>query len=412
VTLEFRLKLLSVLGEVYDKKDFRLLARMRLEFPEVRFEDAVNFDESDKEIASQIVKLAEQHGRVGDLVRAVKTDRPNSAEVAALVVAWERGSDAARAASAGIPAKVKDAVIRFNERFQQRQKEFRRLNALKQLHDLLHDLRDFHAKIREAAASLRRPLDDRPDPTPLTDQLQNWVEQSRESAKVLPTTPLRWLASFEKAVQELSQELTKSGDAAIEAAKVDRAVETLANLPANEQKTLNERLFECALRLETDELIQLMDNLLADLKLMGAAGAGTEELRVGVERFRSLCQQLTGLIDEHNLCQDVDGALQEAVGLTEVTLERLSQWNDIKGWLEKIAVCHPKELRATRPTESARLFQEAAEAGDRKKATHAFQALLERFNALFWHTDKALLEVTRDLIFAVQVLDAILKGFK
>lgn len=387
-----------------------MMARTRLEFPEVRFEDAVNFDVSDREIADQIVQRAEEYNRVDDLVRALKTERPNSDLVAALVVAWERGSNAAKADLAGIPAKVKDAVIRFNERFQQRQKQFKHLNAFKQLHDLLHELSD--AKIQEAAECLRRPAEERPDPTRLTDQLQNWVEQSKESAKVFPGAPPRWLGRFEKAVQDFCAEVSKSDAAPIDAARVERAVETLAHLPASEQKYLNERLFECASGLETDELIQQIDSLLADLNRMGSAGAALDELRAGVERFRGLCQQLTLLIADHNRCQDVDGALQEAVGMFEVTPQCLSQWQEIKGLLQEIAAQHPNHAPATRPIESVRQFEEVAQAGDVKQATKVFQRLLERFSALFYHTDKSLLEVTRDLIFAVQVLDAVLKGFK
>ena len=45
-------------------------------------------------------------------------------------------------------------------------------------------------------------------------------------------------------------------------------------------------------------------------------------------------------------------------------------------------------------------------------AAQVFNRLLERFNDLFFHTDRALLDVTRDLLVAAQLLDAILKRFQ
>ena len=102
--------------------------------------------------------------------------------------------------------------------------------------------------------------------------------------------------------------------------------------------------------------------------------------------------------------------MQEAVGLPEVTPQRLSQWVDIKKWLQDIATHHSQETPATRPLESTRLFEEAAATGDRKRTAQVFARLLERFYVLFHFMDKELLEVTRDLIYSVQLLDAILKG--
>jgi hypothetical protein len=58
------------------------------------------------------------------------------------------------------------------------------------------------------------------------------------------------------------------------------------------------------------------------------------------------------------------------------------------------------------------LFEAAAAAGDRRRAAQVFNRLRERFDDLFFHTDKALLDVTRDLLVAAQLLDAILKRFQ
>src|SRR5437868_1499658 len=121
---EFQKQLQDVLTHAFEKNGLKQLATLRLLFPEVQFADAVNFDVDKVDIAFQMVQLAAQHGYVEQLVRAVQAERPNLPEVAALVVAFERGAgSAAPAQPIDIPAKAKDAVIRFNERFQQRQKQ-------------------------------------------------------------------------------------------------------------------------------------------------------------------------------------------------------------------------------------------------------------------------------------------------
>jgi hypothetical protein len=98
--------------------------------------------------------------------------------------------------------------------------------------------------------------------------------------------------------------------------------------------------------------------------------------------------------------------------LSEVTPEALAPWPEIKAGLQEIADRRPNEPQATRLAESVRLFEASAAASDRRRAAQVFNRLRERFNDLFFHTDKALLDVTRDLLVAAQLLDAILKRFR
>jgi hypothetical protein len=307
---------------------------------------------------------------------------------------------------------VREAIIRFNERFQQRQQEFHYLNANKELHDVLHQLQSFQPRMVKFADDLRRAAADADplDPSELADPLQDWVAKAKQcaSATEVPEQSLRWVARMERATSDLLAELSRADVATIVARTVDRALEVLANLPAIEQPRLNRSLVASALRLKTDELLASIDQVIRELD---AGGMGLGELRARFQAFGGLCGQLAGLIRDHDVCQAVEGALREAPGLQEVTPQDLYQWADIKGWLQEVLGRHPDDPRAKRPVESTRLFEEAAAAGDKKRMVQAFQRLVERFNDLFFHTDEALRETTRDLLTSVSVLDATLRGY-
>jgi hypothetical protein len=307
---------------------------------------------------------------------------------------------------------VREEIIRFNERFQQRQQEFRYLNANKELHDVLHQLQSFQPRILKFTEALRRAAAevDLPDPMELADPLQDWVEKAKQCAASTdtPEQSLRWVARLDRAVTDLLAELTKRDLATVVSRTVDRAMEVLSNLPAQEQPRLNEKLVASALRLKTDELLASIEQV---VKGLDAAGLGRGELRASFQAFGGLCGQLAGLIRDHNLCQEVDGALREAAGLTELTPQELYQWTDIKTWLEEIRSRHPDDPRAKRPIESTQLFEAAAASGDKKRTVQVFQRLMERFDDLFFHTDEALRETTRDLLTTVSLLDATLRGY-
>lgn len=410
-----RLSLEDCIKSAFDAAGMRQFATVRLAFEDVKFADEVNFDSAESKIAFDLVEVALQHGHLRDLVVELRDVRPGVPEIVALAAALGLPARVGGAAATReIPDAVREAVIRFNERFRDRRKLFGFLNAYKQLHDVLHDLHDFRAQIETVAAAVRHSPEDAPDPTAVTDPLTDWVARGKESARrtQFPNAPSKWIARFEKAVTDLSAELTKTDAATIDGPKLDRAVEILAHLPVDEQKDLNARLVECAMQLDTDELVDQMDRILMELSQAGAAGPLTEELRAGVGPFRALCRGLSVLIDDHNDCQEVDGALREAAGLPEITPDRLSEWAEIKAWLQKIAERHPDDLRATRTSQSTAQFEQASAAGDKKRTAQVFTRLQERFDDLFLNTDKALLEVTRDLLAAAEVLDATLGRFR
>jgi hypothetical protein len=251
----------------------------------------------------------------------------------------------------------------------------------------------------------------------ILDPLESWVVEAEASVQEteFPNAPRRWIIRFRKAVDDLKAELSKTDSSTIEFSKVDRAIEMLAYLPVQEQSNLNNQVLEYAKRLKTQELVNLIDRVLIELGKAGVVGETTEDLRARVGSFRILCRALTDLIDEHDLCQEVDAALHEADGLLEVTPEQLTQWAEIKGWLQEIASRHsgdlPIDVRAKRPLESARQFEEASAAGNKPRAKILFQRLEERFADLFHYTDEALLRITLELLDSARKLDATLRTF-
>jgi hypothetical protein len=418
MTPELRQKLQDALIATFDTKELLQFATVRLSFDDVKFADVVNFNQSSTRIAFDLVNEVERHGYLETLLRKLQEARPKVPQVVELMTAFDLQPEiVARPFAGDTSALVRDAVIRFNDRFQQRQKLLGYLNAYKQLHDVLHSLQDFHAQLVMTVDGIRRAPSEILDMGRITDPLDIWVVVAQESIRgtEFPDKPPRWIARFKKAVDDLEFELSKPEPAAIDGAKLDRAIEILAHLPAEEQRGLNVQLVQCAMRLETDELVELMDRILTDAGKAGVASAETNDLRIGVGDFRILCRGLAELIEDHNLCQDVDGALREALGLPEISPDRLSQWSDIRAWLREIGGRHPgsrpDDIRAKRPLETLLLFEAAAAAGDKLRAKRLFDRLEERFNDLFFNADKALLRVTQDLLAAARALDATLKRF-
>src|SRR5262249_27615487 len=142
-----REKLQDCLMLAFDAKGLLQFATVRLVFDDVRFADAVNFNQPARDVAFDLIKVAVEHGYIKQLVLALRDERPNLPQAVALVADFGVAPGGGGApATNEIPTTVRDSVIRFNDRFQQRRKQFAYLNAYKQLHDLLHDLHDFQAQ--------------------------------------------------------------------------------------------------------------------------------------------------------------------------------------------------------------------------------------------------------------------------
>jgi hypothetical protein len=133
-----------------------------------------------------------------------------------------------------------------------------------------------------------------------------------------------------------------------------------------------------------------------------------EELRTGLTRFRTLCQQLAALIVDHDSCQDVDTSLAAVVGSGEVTHDRVFRWPDVLATLLRVAARRPNDAKAARVAEYARAFDAAAAPN---AATAQFALLREQFGRLFSKTDEDLLKVTDRLVQEAGLLEAHLRRF-
>lgn len=297
-------------------------------------------------------------------------------------------------------------VDRFKIEFQRRKRQLQFMEAHKQFHAVLHELQAFQPQIVRAVAGLTRPSPEGPSPQSVADSLEDWREVARRAVEEteFPDRPPRWIQDFERSTTDLVAGLTPTAAGAPPAERIARAVAVLGNLPAKVQVDLNEDLLNFAIRLNTADLINLMDELLPRL-----TGRRAENLRRRTEAFRNLCKELGGLIEDHDHCQKVDGAVQEAAGMAGQSGGAPAGWDEVCGRLEAIAAARPKSPYARKAAESARRFGEVV--NDPKQAAEVLALFRERFEKLFLQTDEDLLELTKDLVAAAGTLDDALGGY-
>src|SRR5262249_19109981 len=146
--------------------------------------DSVNFNQAKTQVLFHLVEVCEKYGHLPELVLAIRDVRPSRPDVKALVEDFGLAAAAARQPlTAEIPEVVREAVIRFNEKFQQRQEQIGYLNANKKLHELLHKLQDLQAQIASTVAAIRRPSGEPPDMDGILDPLTLWVAVGKASVK-------------------------------------------------------------------------------------------------------------------------------------------------------------------------------------------------------------------------------------
>jgi hypothetical protein len=184
---------------------------------------------------------------------------------------------------------------------------------------------------------------------------------------------------------------------------VNRAVERLANLPAERQSGLNDLLIETLADFQTDELQQPLAGVLDAVRTAGGGAAFEERLTA----FQAAVQAVADRSRDHDLCQKVSDTLIQACRLTVVTADKVTDWTNASVWLNQLAGYRPADQRAKRTAESAKRFNEAASPAE---ATAAFRRLEERFADLFYFTDKALLADTQKLVTSADSLSALLDG--
>jgi hypothetical protein len=116
--------------------------------------------------------------------------------------------------------------------------------------------------------------------------------------------------------------------------------------------------------------------------------------------------ELAELTRRHDLCQKIGDALQEAVGLPEVTAARLTAWSEIEDWFTELVRGAPTDFRISRTHGAAETFSAIA---DPAKAKPAFDLFLQRFEDLFVNTDAALLKITNKLHYSAMTLNDLLR---
>ena len=399
LTPELRDNLQAVLTSAFEVGDLFRFATERLAFDDVRIADEVDFSQKPSQVVFSLVEVALHYGRLPQLVLAVRDERPNREDARALVEAFRRLGlvvpAAARPDTVIIPTVVREAVAAFSDDFQRNYQLFKYLEASKQLHNVLHELKSFLPEIT------RDFTERKADPSrPVADDVGDFLEDHAKTAVKyvkdieFPDKPPAWIAKLVTAAEVIR-------GSAVE--KMTPHVDRLKKMTLVDLGPLNDNLLGFAKRLHPEELIRCLNKILAALETNG--NPATVSLRREVEEFRSLCSELDELIKAHNLCQKIDDAFHEAAGLPSVTPEELLDWSVAKESLDVLASQRKNDKKVQRTQKAAKLF-EAANQG------HEFQNLIEMFDDLFGNTDSTLLDVIHKLPVKAMALRAALKVFQ
>jgi len=290
---------------------------------------------------------------------------------------------------------LRKAVAAFSDDFQRNYQLFKYLEASKQLHNVLHELKSFLPEIT------RDFTERKADPSrPVADDVGDFLEDHAKTAVKyvkdieFPDKPPAWIARLVTAA-----EVIRGSDVEKMTPHVDR----LKKMTLDCLGPLNEKLLGFAKHLQPGELICSLNKILAALGTNG--NPATVSLRREVEEFRSLCSELDELIKAHNLCQKIDDAFHEAAGLPSVTPGELLDWSVAKESLDVLASQRKNDKKVQRTQKAAKLF-EAANQG------HEFQNLIEMFDDLFGNTDLRLLDVIHMLPVKAMALRAALEVFQ
>jgi Effector-associated domain 1 len=356
-------------------------------------------DRSFAVIVFELVEWAQQKGRLCELLRAAADRVPGKPILATLCAeCLVTGGGTSPSATR---ENLREAVVRFAERFRHRQRSVRLLEAYKSLHDVLHELEEYQDTINRAVAAARGGPPG-PDPEGVVDQLRDWAASAHDWAEKTkrPHRHRPWVEALERSVDVVAGALTGTDP---QSEVVTRAVESLANLPAERQSGLNDLLIETLADFETDDLQQPLTGVLDAVRAASGGMAFEERLT----SFQAAVQAVVERSRDHDLCQKVSDVLIQACRLTVVTADKVTDWADVCVWLNQLAGYRPADQRAKRTAESAARFNAAQTAAE---ATAAFRRLEERFADLFYFTDKSLLADTQRLVSTADALSAHLDG--
>lgn len=385
----------AALLDCFSPDDLRMLVSDRLE---VKLQ-WVTPDRPFAVVVFELVEWTRMNGKFCELLAAAAERVPGKPVLAELSKEC-RGAGGRRPKSAA-DDNLPKAIIQFAERFKQRQRSVRFLEAYKSLHDVLHELEGFQDSINRAVAAARGgPAG--PDPEGIIDQLRDWSAAATDWAEKTrrPDRHRPWVQDLARSVEVVASALSGTDP---QSDVVNRAIERLANLPAERQSGLNDLLIETLAEFESNDLQQPLAAVL-DAVREASGGAAFEER---LTAFQAAVQAVADRSRDHDLCQKVSDVLIQATRLPVVTADKLTDWADVRGWLTQLAGYRPADQRTKRTAESAKRFHEATAPAE---ATAAFRRLEERFADLFYFTDKALLADTQRLVSTADALSAQLDG--
>jgi hypothetical protein len=363
-------------------------------------DDVVNRNQGNRAVVFDLVQWALRQRRLCELL-AVAAERVPGRPILADLCSECRVLPPTDATTPIDDDRLREAVVLFAERFRQRKRSVRWLEAYKSLHDVLHELEEFQDSIHRAVAASRGGPPG-PDPEGVADQLRDWAATARDRADQTkrPDRHRPWVQELGRSVDVVALALT---GAAPPADVVDRAVERLANLPPERQSGLNDLLIDTLADFNTDDLQQPLAQVLDAVR----AARGGDEFERRLTEFQEAVKTVADRSRDHDLCQRVSDVLIQAFRLNVVTIDKITDWTEARAWLNELAGYRPNDLRTQRTAESANKFDQA-NAGP--EATAAFRRLEERFADLFSFTDKALLADTQRLVSTADALSGHLDG--
>jgi hypothetical protein len=389
-------KLTGVVITAFTRSDLAMLVRQELD---VTLDEVVATDDGWRAVVFSFIDARNRLGLGSELIRVIRAARPQHVPLNKCCDELQAQEEVQPLIVSSAPHQpdgaLRRAIAAFDHGFHARAERFQWLNAYKALHDVLHELQSFHPTLK-AAVEARIAAPDQP----LDEEVAFFLTDHLEKAKGLSRNiefrdnPPDWIAKLETASQVLTGP---------DVAKMARQVERLKQLPADNLNALNRELVANARRLKPEELLDALNDILAALGI--DVDPARRALRADVEEFRNLCSELDELSTAHDLCQRIDDALREAVGLPSVTSEELADWDLAKRSLDELASHRKADKRVQRTSEAAKLFEAANQA-------EAFRKLVKRFDDLFFETDKALLAVTNQLPLKAHALHTALETFK
>jgi len=397
-------ELRDILCDVFSVDELIQLVRVRLN---ETLENIVAIKEQSKQnIVFALIEWGEARDRTSELMQAVLMERPVERVRRICEPFLKPAGPSASPESAGLPDKseILRRVVELSTLLELNRVWFQYLNAYKIMHDSLHKLQDMQEAIDQAVERFKHQTANAVELQIIANTLEDDLVATATSANQQTEAPEEaeeWLYAFRQAVVSLRASLAPP-----DLPSLDRSVEIMRALPNPRQAGLDRELVKCAERLRADELVALMNIILAGMGQIPAPEA--DALQAGLMRFRTLCQQLTGLTADHRACQSVEISLAAVAPSNPITHDRVFRWPDVLAALLRVTARRPGDMMAARVAEYARAFDSALEP---TASAVQFALLRERFGRLFSKTDEDLLQVTDKLIQQASLLEARLKRF-